>query len=257
MDSNTMKLTLVPELTAAEAEAAVEETHRRRTWLGLPTREEKRHRIHDFVARLKRDLKASQDLNEELGGMLKDALEKNVDLTEQVAKLTEQLRVAEDANRANTTGVDFRFAERRVDGPEDQATMPIAQAILINDTGLDEAEQRIVAANAAAALLDRVVPKTVPAIESPVETKAMPVVQPLIRPLIVDDEDDEDEPEILNETTSGWRARQPAVVAPVTWGRPEPRKELRTNQSSTGTFRVISAHARSTTPTSIPGLHVI
>lgn len=240
MDSNTMKLSVVPDLVDDES---AEETHRRRSWLGLPTREEKRHRIHDFVARLKRDLKTSQDLNKELGDMLKDALEKNVDLTEQVAELTEKLRVANEANRANTTGVDFRFMERQVDGPEDQATMPVAQVEL-----LDDGELKPVAANAAAALLDRVVPKT----DVPAETRALPALV-AVRPLIVDDEeDDEDEePEVYNQIGSGWQAR-PAVMQPVTWGRP-PVRELRADMSSTGTFRVAPLQQRGTGPTAIPG----
>jgi hypothetical protein len=241
MDSNTMQLAVVPEPETAE----VEQAHRKRTWLGLPTREEKRHRIHDFIARLKRDLKTSQDLNEELGGMLKDALEKNVDLQEQLTAMTEKLRVAEEANRVNTLGVDFRFAERQIDGPEDQATMPVSQVEL-----LDDGSVRAVAANAATALLDRVVPKAQLAIAASAETKMLPVVT-AVKPLIVEDDE---EPEVYNETGSGWQVRQPAVMRPVTWGK-STAQELYTDQSTTGTFRVMSLQARGDTgPTSVPGL---
>jgi len=250
MDSNTMQLATIAD---PQADETGEPLHQR--WHLFSSRAPKKHRIQDLVARLRGDLKRSQDLNEELGAMLKDALEKNVDLTEQVAELTEKLRVAEESNRANTMAVDFDFPQRRIDGPEDQATMPVSQVEL-----LDDGSVRAVAANAATALLERIEAQAkpqlqlVPAYAPPAPTVAMD--HALTTTLNDDDKDDysdDEEPEVFNETSSGWQVRQPAVMRPVTWGQPAPR-ELRADQSTTGTFRVMSLQQRGTGPTAIPGL---
>jgi hypothetical protein len=239
MDSNTMQLAVIADPEEAESG---EPLHQR--WHLFSSRTPKKHRIQDLVARLRGDLKRSQDLNEELGGMLKDALEKNVDLQEQMAELTEKLRVAEEANRVNDMSVDFNFSPRRIDGPADQATMPVP--VVEMQKLMDEPSVVAVAANAATALLERVVPKTT----------QQPQLVPAYAPMAVESDPDLDEAEVYNETSNGWNVRRPQVpVPPVTWGgKVASSRTLRTNMSSTGTFSVVSLQQRGTGPTAIPGL---
>lgn len=247
MDSNTMQLAVIanPESTDETAEPV----HQR--WHLFTPRPPKKHRIQDHNAQLKRDLRRSEELNEELGGLLKDALEKNVDLEEQVAELTERLRVAEESNRVNTLGVDFRFAERQIDGPEDQATMPVPQVELLDDGSL-----HAVAADAATALLDRVVPKVAKAIEPPRVVESPTHGNATEDPWGLHEIDDE-EPEVYNATASTWHVRPRESHRPVTWGAPTPQQRvMKTDMSSTGTFRVVPLQHRGPVgPTTIPGLN--
>lgn len=263
MSENTMQLAVItPEAEPTGEMITVDETGGHR-WRLFAPRPERKHRIHDFVERLKRDLKRSEDLNDELRAMIRTKLNENEklrgqnkELQTQVDELREQLRVASEANRVNTLGVDFRFAERQIDGPEDQATMPVPQVELLSDE-----ELKPVAADAATALLDRVVPKVTLAIEPPAETKVLPVVttpthgNATLDPFGLDEDEDDgedDEPEVYNSTSNGWQVRRPEPVKPVTWGR----SALSFNASTTGTFQVTSLQARGTTPSSIPGLHL-
>lgn len=263
MSENTMQLAVItPEAEPTGEMITVDETSSHR-WRLFTPRPERKHRIHDFVERLKRDLRRSESLNEELREMIRAKLNENEELRGQnkelqdrVNELREQLKVASEANRVNALGVDFRFAQRPIDGPEDQATMPVPQVELLSDE-----ELRPVAADAATALLDRVVPKTTLAIEPPAETKVLPAVttpthgNATLDPFgLNEDEDDgeDDEPEVYNSTSNGWQVRRPEPVKPVTWGR----SALSFNASTTGTFQVTSLQARGTTPSSIPGLHL-
>lgn len=246
MDSNTMQLVAVTDTESGEPESG-EPMHQR--WHLFSPRQPKKHRIQDLVARLRGDLKRSQDLNEELGDALKDALARNVDLEEQVAKLTEKLRVAEESNRVNAMGVDFTFAQRPIDGPEDQATMPVPMVQL-----LDDGELKVVAADAATALLDRVVPKEVKAIGPVVHVEPAPVHGNATEdPWGLADEDDA---EVYDTTASSWHVRQTVSHPPVSWGAPTPRQRvIPADMSSTGTFRVVPLQHRGPVgPTTIPGL---
>lgn len=242
MDATSTELALITPDQEVE-----EEPQRRQVWHLFTPRTERKHRIHDLVERLKRDLSHSQRLNERLSGMLSDALKRNTALESEVADLTERLRLAEAANEANARGVDFTFAQRRIDGPEDQATMPVSQVEL-----LDDGSVRAVAADAATALLERVVPQGV---KPAVETRPFPVAASPVRSNATLDPyglvDEEDEPEVYNATASGWQVRQREPLTPVTWGR---GGILRASESSTGTFRVTPLHQRGTGPTALPGI---
>lgn len=257
MNENTMQLTIIPDPETEEntAESAVETTGSTRWFARTP----KKHRIQDRLRELKEKLKRTEKLNEELGETLRDALERNVDLQEQIAELEERLRMAEAANRANALSVDFHFAERQVDGPADEATMPVPQAVLIADAELDAAEQRIIAATAeaATAFLDRVVPSTRPRVEKPpmalappretAATTVMPAITP-VRPAKVATSE-------VNDENQVWNARSTERGFPVTWGR-QAAETLRTDQSTTGTFRVVPLHSRGNGPDSIPEIIV-
>lgn len=128
--------------------------------------------------------------------------------------------------------------------------MPVPQMELLSD-----GELKLVAADAATALLDRVVPKVVKAIEPPRETTPTHG-NATMDPFGLEDEDDS---EIHDTTSSSWRVHRPETRRPVTWGAPVPQQRvMRADMSSTGTFRVTPLHARgSVSPTHVPGLRTL
>lgn len=237
-------------VTPSEETEAVGEPRRRRSWVVFTPHTEKKHRIQDYVRRLERDLAASQKLNETLSETLSTHLAEsraaNARLTElieelsgRVAELEEKLRVANEANVMNANSLSFSFPQRPIDGPEDQATMPVPQVELLADE-----ELKPVAADAATALLDRVVPQAREL--EPAATRLLPAVAET-QPLAVMDED---EPEVYNATSGSWNVHRPVQPRPVTWGR----SALPLSQSTTGTFRVTSLHQRGAlSPTAFPG----
>lgn len=244
MDNNTMQLIVIADVESGEPELN-EPLHQR--WHLFTPRRPKKHRIQDRNAQLQRDLRVSQALNEELSDALDDALRRNMALEDKLAELTERLRVSESANHANEHAIDFYFPLRPVDDPEDQATMPVPMAQL-----LSEPETRNV--DAATALLDRVVPKIVKAIEPPPAsgTAANGSVTEDSRGLT-----DENDDEVYDATVTGWQLRRPEPRRAVTWGVPVPQQRVvRADVSSTGTFRVTPLHQRGTGPTAIPGIDV-
>jgi hypothetical protein len=221
------------QLAVITPDRAMNEEPSRNGWFNRPP---KKHRIQDENARLKRDLRYAQELNETLSlNLSNQVLETQaaeaeiVSLRDELEELRRQLRVAQDANVANTHAVDFRFPQRPIDGPEDQATMPVPQAILLAED--DETKP-----DAATMLLERVVPKRA--------ELAVTTVVPLVH---------EDEEEIVNDTALVWNARTTSPGFPVTWGR-EVAQTLRTSQSTTGTYRVIPLAARGTEATDVPGM---
>lgn len=215
----------------------------------------KKHRIQDYVARLESDLARAQQLNETLSANLTAQIaettaanERFDKLMERVEDLDRRLKLAEEANVANSRSLDFTFAQRQVDGPEDQATMPVPQVELLTDGS----SLRVAAVDAATALLDRVAPRVergaqlVPAYAPPAPT--MTVVEPT---------ETDEEAELYNAISAGWSSRRPRVQPPVAWGGPTPPSNtMRANMSATGTFHVTPLHQRGTGPTAVPGYAV-
>lgn len=208
----------------------------------------KKHRIQDYVARLERDLALAQQLNETLSANLTAQIaettaanERFDRLMERVEDLDRRLRVAEEANVANSKGIDFSFQQRQIAGPEDQATMPVPQVELL----ADGPSLRIVAVDAATALLDRITPKA---------DQPMQLVPAYAPPAPVELEESDEEAELYNAIGAGWNARRPQAQPPTTWGGPSPSsRALRANMSTTGTFLVTPLHQRGTGPTAVPG----
>ena len=242
---------VTPDRTVDEAA----ETSRRR---GIFSRPVGRHRVQDENARLKdenerlhQNLVRTQELNETLSANLsaqiletQAANDENVELRRQLEELREQLEVAKRANVANENVVDFSF--KRVTGSEVVAeTMPVPQAKLLAEE--DEEQGPRVVPGAATALLDRVVPKPVrralPRTELEVlprdwtEAQLVPAITPVLPIEVVDT------PEV-NEEARAWNARESQPGFPVTWGK-RAAETLQTNQSSTGTYRVVPLHWRS------------
>lgn len=246
MNDNTMQLTAV----AVSETAEVEETDQtRQRWHLFTPRSEKKHRIQDLVARLKRDLKRSEEINDELRETMRAHLAENEELKTQVADLTMKLRAAEKANRMNASGVDFTFAQRLIDRPEDQATMPVPQVELLSD-----GELKVVTTDAAVAPLDSMMSKEANAADPVVRVESTPIHGNIAENqwgLI-----DEDDAEVYDTTASSWRVRHPVPHAPVTWGAMTPQQHVfPAGMSTTGTFRVVPLQQRgSVNPGNIPGL---
>jgi hypothetical protein len=250
MDSNTTQLAIVM------PDSEIDETPKR-GWRNR-SHAPKKHRIQDYVSRLERDLALSQQLNETLSANLTAQIaettaanERFDRLMERVEDLDRRLRVAENANVANSRGVDFSFQQRQVDGYEDQATMPVPQVELL----ADGPSLKITASDAAAALLDRIVPMTqreialVPAYAPPAPVEVFLPNEELTETA--------EETELYSSISTSWGARQPQVQSPVAWGGPSPSsRALSANMSTTGTFLVTPLHQRGTGPTAVPGFAV-
>lgn len=248
MDANTTQLSVV------DADSEVSETPKR-GWRNR-SHAPRKHRIHDYVASLERDLARAQQLNETLSANLSAQIAETTAATERFDRLMERvedldrrLRVAEAANVANSRGVDFSFQQRQIDGYEDQATMPVPQLQLL----ADEPSLKAAAADAASALLDRVVPRVqreatlVPAYAPPAPVEVFMPEERLA--------ETDEEAELYSAISASWRTHQPQPA--VAWGSfAQPPRPLRANMSTTGTFLVTPLHQRGTGPTAVPGFAV-
>lgn len=248
--SNTMQLAIVTPDHLLNSEVEVEsDASPRRGWLNRG-HQPRKHRVQDENARLKRELKASQDLAKSLSEMLsvqlqereemaKRHLEREAELVERINELKSELMVAREANLANAHAIDFDMPPRPVDSQEEQATMPVPQVYLLED---GEKESDV---DPATALLDRVVPKEVERTDPPL----VPAFAPSV--VAVDYESLE---EIHDETQAAWNAK-PHSRPLVSWGGTGPTgRTLKTDQSVTGTFRVVPLNQRDTGPSGLPGL---
>lgn len=226
----------------------------------------RKHRALDRVAQLERDLARAQELNEALSANLSAQIaetaaanERYGQLLARVEDLDRRLRVAEEANVANASGVDFYFQQREISGPEDQATMPVPQVELL----ADGPSLKAAAVDAATAMLDRLVSRPQPELTlvpsfAP-EALSPNVEAPPIPPTTWVDEPEEtvEETELYNAIHASWGARRPQPQPPRVsspWsGRVSPPTALRANMSTTGTFVVTPLQQRGTGPTAVPG----
>lgn len=247
MDSNTAQLAIV----------SVDDEAPKRGWRNR-SHAPRKHRIQDYVARLEHDLATSQALNETLSANLSAQIEETTAANERferlmtrVEDLDRRLRVAEQANVANSRGVDFRFEQRLIAGHEDQATMPVPQVELL----ADGPSVKAAASDAAAALLDRIAPRVV----------SEPMLVPAYAPpapveVFLPDErlsETDEEAELYNAIGTGWGARRPRVDPPIAWnGVRESSHTMRADMSVTGTYRVTPLHQRGMGPTAVPGFAV-
>ena len=98
-----------------------------------------KHRVHDKVALLQRQLRESQQLNENLTRLLDESMvetktaESRLAMAEEeITELRRALNTAIDANEANRHTTDFRFAERPAE-PMEQVTHPVPVVRLLDE----------------------------------------------------------------------------------------------------------------------------